>query len=325
MTEKAYLIADVGGTNARFAIIPLEAEDKARVQFYKVREIPTFSEALTRFMTEYGDGIEIISAAFAIAGPVFSDRVKLTNSDWVCDKLELKTILKTQEISLFNDGEAVALAIPDLSPEQITVLQHGEKRLQHPSLILSVGTGLAAAALIIENDGTLHSLATESGHTRYAPTNEQERKIVNILANEMGDVTTEYLVSGPGLVNLYRANCHLIKTECNLSEPAEILTGARNKDALCQNVIDQFAALFGNFASQMSLSWGALGGIYLTGGVLEKLGDKFNHRLFIERMTTNPRMVHLLHQIPVFRINAEVPAFTGLSAYLQKRRSRRSE
>ena len=318
MAIKGSIIADIGGTNARFAVLD-HAGEILNTHIYSVRENPTLIGALKDYKNVHCKEYEIVAFALAVAGPVIGDVVSLTNSDWVCDRQQIMKEFATEHVFILNDFEAVAMAIVDLKPSDVQVIQIGEKSDCHPRIIMGPGTGLGVAALKpILTTGGFEAITTEAGHIRYSPANERERNLTGFLARGLNFVSAENLISGPGLVNLYQANCHLVSQTPKTCVPADVVRWSREGDNLCKQVIDDFAAIFGSFASQMALSYNALGGVYLTGGVLEKIGTDFDQKRFIERFATNPMMAGLLNRIPVMRVTADIPAFSGLRVVLKK-------
>ena len=146
--------------------------------------------------------------------------------------------------------------------------------------------------------------------------------MVKIVGREHLFVSSELLISGPGLVNIYRALCMMADQPDKVPtriEPSEVVTRARAGDSLAKQTLQEFAAIFGSFASQMALSYNALGGVFLAGGVLQKIGRDFDDARFLNRFTTNPKMAHLLSRIAVTRVNANIPAFNGLHWLLKQR------
>ncbi len=311
------LLADIGGTNARFALAT--AVDIVISKTYAVRQYPRLTDALQVFLHEECGGVPIAQAAFAVAGPVIGAVVPLTNSDWVCDKAALAQFLGGAQVTVVNDFEAVAWALLRLRDDDITVLQKGQRSLQHPMLVMGPGTGLGVAALV-PYEGGFKAVATEAGHTRYAPANNDERKLIDRIARQHIFVTAEHLISGPGLVNIYQA---LAETHDEaVTEPADVVKRARGGAAQAHEALNLFAAVFGSFASQTALSYAALGGVYLTGGVLQKIGADFAADRFLQRFATNPKMAHMLQRMPVIRIERAIPAFAGLQPLLDQQSSK---
>ncbi len=316
--QKGSILADIGGTNARFAVLDEKGEIK-QVKIYSVRENPTLIGALLNYRDTQCQDYKIIALALAVAGPVLGDVVALTNSDWVCDRQQIMKEFSTNSVFILNDFEAVAMAIIGLKPEDVQIVQAGEKSSRHPMIVMGPGTGLGVAALKpILSTGGFEAITTESGHTRYSPANDRERNLIRFLSRSLNFVRAEDLISGPGLVNLYQANCQLVSETPKSCVPADVVQWAHEGDNLCRQVLDDFAAIFGSFASQIALSYNALGGIYLTGGVLEKIGTDFDQKRFLERFATNPTMSNLLNRIPVFRVMSDIPAFAGLRVVLKE-------
>ncbi|MFA6280598.1 MAG: glucokinase [Bdellovibrionales bacterium] len=305
------LLADIGGTNARFAVVD-EKGAVSRIKIYAVRENPTLMGALESYRKEECADLSIKAVAMAIAGPILGDRVPLTNSDWVCDKTEIANAVGTPHVFILNDFEAIAVAIGSMKAEDTIVLQTGQPLDFAPRLVMGPGTGLGIAALKPVQGGGFEAIRTEGGHVRYAPANDREHQMIRLLSRELSFVSAEDLISGPGIVNLYKANCMLVGEAPELSDPAAIVQASREGNPLCKQVLGDFAAIFGSVASQMALSYIALGGVYLTGGVLEKLGADFDQSRFLERFATNPKMASLLARAPVYRVKASIPAFEGL-------------
>lgn len=316
MTD-VFLLADIGGTNARLALCRAGLGEDAEflvTQIYQVRENPTLIGALKLFLKERCVGLKIVAASIAVACPVIGDVVQLTNSDWICDKKAIIRLLGTSDVTIINDFEAVAYALNTLGPADIAVMQQGMKSSQYPMLVMGPGTGLGIAALI-PYDGGFKAIPTEAGHSRYAPANTNESEMVKIVGRERLFVSSESLISGPGLVNIYRALCTMADQADKVPiriEPAEVVARARAGDSIAKQTLQEFAAIFGSFASQLALSYNALGGVYLAGGVLQKIGRDFDEGRFLNRFATNPTMASLLSRIPVMRVNADIPAFNGL-------------
>lgn len=313
------ILADIGGTNARFAVLHDDGTIH-KVHIYSVRETPTLLKALVDYREAHCQAYTISALALAIAGPVLGDVVPLTNSDWVCDRHEIQRVFSTERVFVLNDFEAVAVAITDLCSTDIQTIQIGEKSSRHPMVIMGPGTGLGVAALKpILATGGFEAITTEAGHIRYSPANDRERNIVRFLARRLNFVRAEDILSGPGLVNLYEANCHLVSETPENYAPADVVLKAREGNNLCRQVLDDFAAILGSFASQLALSYNALGGVYLTGGVLEKMGEAFDQKRFLERFATNPTMARLLDRVPVTRVMSEIPAFSGLRTIIKNK------
>ncbi len=311
------ILADIGGTNARFALASRDGIAASKI--YPVRRYPRLTDALQAFIAEVGGGAVLRRAALAVAGAKLDETIRPTNSDWVCDRDEVAQLLglARDQVTIINDFAAVAWALNSLQPKDVTVLQAGQKSAEHPMLVMGPGTGLGMAALVplVSPHGRgWTAVAAEAGHTRYAPANNDERKLVDQIARKHIFVTPENLISGPGLVNIYRA---LSATpDLQVYEPADVVARARAGETRAHEALRNFAAIFGSFASTAALHYLALGGIYLTGGVLQKIGADFSVDRFLQRFNTNPLVSDMLQRMPVLRVETEIPAFAGLQFLL---------
>lgn len=307
------ILADIGGTNARFALASRDGIVASKI--YQVRRYPRLTDALQAFIAEACGGVELRRAALAVAGVKLEQVIRPTNSDWVCDQDEIGKLLGLagDQVTIINDFAAVAWALNGLKPSDVTVLQAGQKSDTHPMLVMGPGTGLGMAALVPHGHGWT-AVAAEAGHTRYAPANNDERNLVDQIARKHIFVTPETLISGPGLVNIYRALSAV--PDMQVHEPADVVARARAGETRAHEALRNFAAIFGSFASTAALHYLALGGIYLTGGVLQKIGADFAVDRFLQRFNTNPLVSDILQRMPVLRVEAEIPAFAGLQLLL---------
>ncbi|MBV8061737.1 MAG: ROK family protein [Alphaproteobacteria bacterium] len=314
------LMADIGGTNARFSILTPDGQIED-VKVYQVRETATLAKALRSYISDVVGNRTLGGMALAVAGPVRGDRVKLTNSDWVCDRDEVAELINAprERVFIANDFEAIALAIGNMPINKLQVVQKGDPDPHGNRVVMGPGTGLGVCGLDCLPDGTTIARPTEAGHIPYAPANAREADLVDILSQILGTmVTAEHIISGPGLVNLYKA----VSTRAggkidDTMTPARVVEAALSGDSICKMVVDDFAAMFGSYASIIGLTRNATGGLYLCGGVLGKLDGLFNPKRFTKRMNTNPVMSHLLMQMPVYIVTEDIPAFAGLKCLLR--------
>ncbi len=307
-----HILGDIGGTNLRLALT--DGENILCCQIYENRKYATLTEAVSQFLLEKCSQQKPVKAAFALAAPVLGNIVKLTNANLICDQLAIQKAFGLEQVMFVNDFAAIAYALKSLKKSDITVIQQGSPINDFPMLVMGPGTGLGISALV-PYQGGYRAVPTEAGHVRYAPANANERQIVETIAHEQIFVSNEHLISGPGLVNIYKALCLMAdKAErVNLGlQPATIVERARQGEKIAKQSLHEFSAIFGSIASQFALSFAALGGIYLTGGVLNKIGPDFEEQTFLDRFNTNPDMSDLLQRIPISRVNSEIPAFNGL-------------
>lgn len=313
------LIADIGGTNARFALCSAKGEFVFPLTL-ECKKYPSLESAAEAYLKQTGYQGKIKNAAFAIACPVLDDRVSMTNSDWCFSISEVKNALRLEHLTVVNDFVAQALAVPYLKNDQKVKIGQGEAAKGFPIVVVGPGTGLGVSILVPQADGGWTALASEGGHaTMPAPYPEEER-IIAALRQEYGHVSAERVVSGMGLTNLYKTLLTLHGMETQTLEPAEITKKALDGDALCREAVQMMFGLLGTLAGNLALTAGALGGVYIAGGIVPRDGllDMFKESAFRVRFEAKGRFTSYLSRIPTYVMKAEYPAFLGLYGLLEK-------
>ncbi len=304
------LVADIGGTNARFALSPrpgvLEAQARLRV-----RDFAGPAEAVRAYL---GSRPLPPEAVLAVATPVEGPEIAFTNGPWRFHADTLARTLGLRRLALINDFTAHALALPALGAGELERIGGGEREPTRPRLVLGPGTGLGAAALIPCGDFE-RPLPTEAGHMSLAPESARERALLAHLAPRLGHISRERLLSGPGLVLLARALAELDGRTAELRTPPEVVARARAGDVHAREAVVLFTDLLGGFAGDLALAHGARGGIYLAGGLLVALGELFDRERFRRRFEAKGRLAAWLRPIPVFRIRREDTGLLGASRY----------
>ena len=309
------LIADIGGTNARFSLL---AEDGA-VEAAVVLPTADFSgpaAAIQHFLS--GQTTRPHRAALAVACPVLpgEDRVRLTNAPWDFSIAATRQKLGLDSLQVVNDFVAAALAIPSLR-ETDTLILGGKTAHPHtPILALGPGTGLGVALLLPQDDGTWRPLPTEGGHVTLCATTNEEDSILAALWPRFGHVSAERLLSGSGLTLLYEylAAGGPDSVPPTL-QPHQITTGAINGTCpLCRRVLDLFFGWLGTVTGNLVLSSGALGGVYLMGGILPRVADALKASEFYTRFKAKGRFQSYLETVPVHLVVHPNPGMLGLRA-----------
>ncbi|STX51231.1 glucokinase [Legionella busanensis] len=311
------IAADIGGTNARFSRVNLIDLQVDEVAVFPCVNFPTLEEALIHYRTMHKLE-DIKHASIAIACPVINDQVRMTNANWNFSISELKDNLELSELQVLNDLTAAAMSLPILTKEEKEKIGSGEIDLAKPMVMLGVGTGLGVAHLIPTPSGYM-PLSGEGGHTGWAAQNEQEWFIQRFLTNKFGHVSSERLLSGPGLENLYLAIAAYQKLDIAPLSAAEIVNLALNKKSeLATIVIEQFFASLGSYAGDLALRLCTFGGVYITGGVVPKLLPLMEQSEFRNRFESKGRFSELNKQIPTYVITAEQPGLIGAALYLKQ-------
>ena len=314
------LAGDIGGTTTRLAFFrsgEAGTEVVARETFPS-RSHGTLAAIVQAFVA--ATGLVAERACFGIAGPVRGGRVLTPNLPWLVDGNELAALLGVAQVTLINDLQANAYGIPLLQESDFALLNPGEAEPTGAIAVISAGTGLGETIAVW--DGTMHRpLPGEGGHADFAPRNELESELLLHLRAEHGRVSVERVVSGPGLVNIYRFlrdRRHLAETPAvneamATGVPAAIISRAAMDGScpLCAQALDLFVSLYGAEAGNLALRALATGGVYIGGGIAPKIIDRLRGPLFMRAFTAKGRLSPLLETLPVRVILNEHTALLG--------------
>jgi len=304
------VLADVGGTNARFAL--LSGDALGPVAHMAVRDHARFADALAAFMAGQSDRATIRGAILAVAGPIERQRCVLTNSSWIVDAAELGSRFDFARVDLINDFEAIAWALPHFSRDDVRVIGGGAALPDAPMAVLGPGTGLGVAAYVPHQAGGL-VLRSEGGHVTLPGSSSREDAIIVALRQRFGHVSAERVLSGQGLENLYHAIATVDRRPAPLRSAADISKAAVDGSCdLCGAALDQFCAWLGEVAGNVALGHGAQGGVFIAGGIVPHFPDYLAGSAFRSRFEAKGRMSHYVEPIPVWLILHDDPAFVGL-------------
>ncbi|GAB2460318.1 glucokinase [Streptosporangium sandarakinum] len=309
-----WLVADVGGTNARFGLVTEPGRGPGSVAVLAVADHAGLPEAVAAYLAEHADGARPEAACVAIAGPVEGDRYRLTNAGWAGSVRDLGI----PHVELVNDFEALAASLPHLPAAELVGLGgpapgHGVK------VVLGPGTGLGVAGLVPAAEGWI-PVPGEGGHVTVPVLDERDHEIVRALRAEgMGHVVAEHLLSGPGLARLHHALALVRGVEAPRLAASDIV--ARMDDSLCAETVEVFCGMLGTFAGNVALTLGARGGVYLGGGVLPRIVERVRASDFRRRFEAAPTMSGYLAGIATSLIVSPQPALLGAAAWLGQRLS----
>ncbi len=313
--ELPWLVADVGGTNARFGLVTSPGARPSQVAVLAGARYETLTDAVSGYLAEYAGGVRPGAACLAVAGPIDGDRYRLTNSPWAGSVRELGVPFA----ALLNDFEALALSLPHLEGDELVSLG-GPEPAHGVKAVLGPGTGLGVGALVPTGDGWT-PIPGEGGHATLPARDDSELEVVRALRAEGREhVVAEVVLSGPGLVRLHRALARVNGVTAPDLTSADIV--ARLDDSLCAETVEVFCAMLGSFAANVALTLGARGGVYLGGGVLPRIVERVRTSEFRTRFVTNPDMSSYLEGIATGLIVAPQPALTGAAAWLAQRAAR---
>lgn len=307
------LIADIGGTNARFALVDRDGRvSEAKVMPCAAHRSP--AAAAKAYLDGLALEVRPARGAFAVASPIEGDRIRLTNHDWDFSIEATRTALGLDRLRIVNDFVAVALAVPRLSPADTAIVAEGRAQPGRPLAVLGPGTGLGVSTLVPGADGRWQVLPGEGGHATMAARTDREAEIIAWLRRRDDHVSVEDLVSGPGLANIHRALSALAGAEGDaIANPARISEGAAAGDPRCRETFALFFAMLGTAAGNIALTTGARGGVVLAGGILPRMIEDLRASAFLERFRAKGRFTDYLSAIPISVITHPFPAFTGLA------------
>jgi glucokinase len=314
------LLADIGGTNARFAL----EQAPGRIDTIRVLptgSYPTLADATVAYLKDAGHP-PVRHAVIAIANPVQGDAIHMTNHHWTFSIEAARRQLQLDTLLVVNDFTALAMTLPSLGPAERVQAGGGTACAGGVIGLVGAGTGLGVGGLV-PADGGWTALNSEGGHASFAPADARELDVLQYAWTKYPHVSAERLVSGPGIELIYEAliACgRYPKPVPSMPDAAAIGREAlQGNDPLCREVIDCFCAMLGTVASNVALTLGASGGMYIGGGIVPRLGECFLRSPFRARFESKGRFSDYLSRIPTYVITAPYPAFAGAAAILASR------
>jgi glucokinase len=310
------LLADIGGTNARFAL------ERAPGRITHVATLacdahPRFVDAVRAYLRRHPDA-DVRHAVVAIANPVEGDFIRMTNHHWQFSIAQAREDLGLDTLLLVNDFAALAMSVPELASADLVQVGGAAARPGGVIGVLGAGTGLGVAGLVPSSggDGGWTVLASEGGHVAFSPADQREQQILSFCWQRYPHVSAERLISGPGLSLIHEALGSLGGMDDGPSTPALIVERGLAGYALCRETLDVFCGMLGTMAANLAVTLNARGGIYIGGGVVPRLGSWFADSPFRARFEHKGRFSSFTAQIPCFVIHAPTPALSGAAAML---------
>jgi glucokinase len=303
------LAGDVGGTKSHLGLYEA-AGPAGAARLLREHRFPTQAyQSLEDVCRQFIAAPERIDAAcFGVPGPVIDGRAHATNVPWEMDEQPIARMLGAP-VRLINDLGATAHGMLHLAPGEFEVLQRGAFAVGHGNIaVIAAGTGLGEGALAFEN-GRYHAVASEGGHTDFAPRGDDQIELLRFLTPEFDHVSWERLLSGPGLVNIYNflRTCarepepDWLKNALSGGDPAAAIGDAAlaGRDAVCVHALEMFCEIYGAEAANLALKVLALGGVYLGGGIAPKILPMLRGARFINAFLAKGRLADLLGRIEV--------------------------
>jgi glucokinase len=313
------LLADIGATNARFAL--LAGANLAVSESYAVADHASPVEAARAFLAGPAAGHRPDHALIAAAGPIDGGRVVLTNAAWTVDPDRIAKGLNMREVQVLNDFEALGWSLPALQPENLVTLGTARGGERGTMAVLGPGTGFGLAALAHGRQEEI-VLVTEGGHATLSTENRREDAIILALRHQLHHVSVESVLSGPGLIHLYHAIARTDGKTVPARDSSEIIEHALAGDCeVSRETLELFCAFLGSVAGNVALTLGARGGVFIAGGIAPRFTDFLRRSAFRERFEAKARMASYLARIPTAVIVHPTPAFIGLAHLANRRRT----
>jgi glucokinase len=310
------LLADVGGTNVRFALLPAGSTRPQQEQNLVCADFQGLEQAARHYLASTRAS-GVTEAAFDVATAITGDLIKLTNSPWAFSIEQTRRGLGLSRILLINDFTALALSLPLLEPAELRQVGGGAGVPGTAVALIGAGTGLGVSGLVPSGERWI-PIQGEGGHTAFSPMDEREDGVLRVLRERYGHVSTERVVSGPGLVAIYQALCRLDRVPAQALKPEQVAdAGLDGTDAQCAEALSLFCAALGTAAANLVVTLGARGGLYIGGGIVPRLGEYFLSSPFRARFEHKGRFSKYVAGVPAWIILAQNPALRGLAFALE--------
>jgi glucokinase len=317
-----WLLADIGGTNARFGWVHTPGQGVEHIQTLPVADHAEPADAAEHYLSLLQQGlgkgfVRPRRAAWAVATAIHGDTVAMTNSTWRFSRRHLQQTLGVEQLLVLNDFEALALSLPKLSARQYRPWA-ASPSAQGVVAVVGPGTGLGVGAAVQTAHGWA-ALPGEGGHATLAPMDNLESELLYVVRREYPHVSAERLLSGIGLPVLHGALAQVLgHAGSPLSAEQVVERGVSRLDNLCHTTLDTFCALLGGFCGNVALTYGARGGLYVGGGIVPRLGELFFESRFRERFEAKGRFQAYLQDIPTALITDTLAALTGAAFALEQ-------
>lgn len=314
------LVADIGGTNARFALADVARPQpllEDSIKRYPVADFPTLEAAARQYLEATGESPR--QAVFAVAGHIQDEAVHATNSPWQISAARMRQTLDLEKAHLINDFAAQSLCLPLLGATDSVRLGAPAipvvgAQISQTFAVIGPGTGLGVGALLLR-EGRFHALETEGGHAGFAPDSPEEIEILRYLAARFGHVSNERLISGEGLSLLHQSLAAIADTQVELLAPEQITQYANDgSDALCVRAVEHFCAIFGAVAGDAVLNLGGWDGAFLAGGLPPRLLPWLENGAFRQRFESKGRLTDAMRRTPTCVITHPHAGLLGAAA-----------
>ena len=314
--QYAGLVGDVGGTNARFALVDTQGHVR-HLHVYTAANYGSLGEVIADYLGRTLNHKPPPRAVVAVAGPVLDGEIEFTNLDWRVSEGDLLAQFAFEAVELINDFAAQALACPLLAPADLRTLGPTLRGAADcPMVVMGAGTGFGVAGLARSERGDT-AVATEGGHAAFAPSDDVEVEIWSQFRARHGRVSIERLMSGRGLFELYGVLAGLRQLEAALVDEKAVMDAAAAGDALAGETLDRFCAILGAVAGDLALSFGARGGVFISGGIPPRMADRLASGAFRTRFEDKGRLSAYVAEISTSLVVHPYPAIIGAARQLE--------
>lgn len=320
------LAGDIGGTKTNLAIFNFKKNLKIETEAtFKSADYPSLEAVAQKFLNDAG--VQVSKAVFGVAGPVVDGRSKITNLPWAMSETDIAQTLDLEQVKLINDLEAIAYAVPHLSPADLAAINGDPAQANQPGhkAIIAPGTGLGEAVLFYQNDQH-YVLPSEGGHTDFGPTTSLQLDLLRYLLPRFDHVSYERVCSGKGIQNIYAylkdshfaaESPQVAQAISQAADPTPIIAqaGLAGTSQLCRATLDTFVSILGAEAGNLALKVMATGGIYLGGGIPPKILPGLQNGAFMAAFVNKGRFADILQQMPVYVILSNQTPLLGAAHY----------
>ena len=315
-SQWAGLVGDVGGTNARFALVDGQGHIR-NPRTFACKDYASLADIVAEYLETTAGKKRPPRAVIAVAGPVVDGEIEFTNLDWQVSEGDLLAHFEFEAVELINDFAAQALACPLLEGPDLRVLGPNLRRGPHdcPIVALGAGTGFGVAGLARSERGDV-PIPTEGGHAGFAPSDEVELEVCRRLGEKYDRVSIERLLSGQGLYDLYVILADLKGQPAPLPDEMAVTTEGLVGDPLAVATLDRFCRILGSVAGDLALTFGARGGVFVSGGIAPRIAERLEGGAFRACFEDKGRLSDYVSEIPTYLVLHPYPAIVGCAREL---------
>lgn len=308
-------VADVGGTNIRLARVTETGVDN--IIKYQCRDFGSIDLAIEQYFKDSAE-FSFTAGCIAIACPVLGDQVVMTNHSWAFSQKALTHQLKLEKLFVINDFTAVAHSLPVLKGEQVVQIGEGTPLENGNIAVFGPGTGLGVEHLTMTTSGW-QTLDGEGGHVDFAPVDETDIVVWRYLQSQHDRASAEEVMSGRGLLNVYKALALDANEPLTINDPAQVTEKALSEECpVCVRALTQFCRIMGSFAGNLALNMATTGGVFIGGGIANRFAEFLQESDFRARFEAKGQMKHYVKDIPTYLIAEPDHGLLGASAYLKQ-------